>query len=177
MGRALIPGRRPTARLAVIGLLATGLGACGGTAPRHASPTPAAPAASHAPPTLGAPAPGPTNVPAPAAAVAVIEGWASALQRGDVTAAAHYFALPSVLINGTDSGGQSVVVHIFNLQDALAANASLSCGAQLLSADLRGRYVNALFRLTDRGGPGGGRGPGVGQTALTNFLISGARLV
>ena len=36
------------------------------------------------------------------------------------------------------------------VQDALAANASLSCGAQLITTDLRGPYVNALFRLTDR---------------------------
>lgn len=137
---------------------------------RPAQPTPL-------PPTIGVPAPGPTNVPAPAAALAVIRGWADTLRRGDVAGAARFFALPSVLVNGTDSAGQSVLTHIFSFRDAVAANRSLSCGAQLLSADLRGRYVNALFRLTDRIGPGGGCDAGAGQTARTNFVIADGRIV
>jgi hypothetical protein len=94
-----------------------------------------------------------------------------------VTAAARYFALPSVLVNGADASGQALVIHIFKFKDALAANASLSCGAQLLATDLRGSYVNALFRLTDRPGAGAGCGSGSGQTARTNFVISGGHIV
>ena len=46
------------------------------------------------------------------------------------------------------------------------------------SADQRGRYVNALFRLTGRSGLGGSTcGTGVGQTARTNFVIVGGRIV
>jgi hypothetical protein len=109
--------------------------------------------------------------------VAVIRGWSQALERGDVNAAARYFALPSVLVNDANASGQALVVHIFTFKDALAANASLSCGAQLLSTDLRGSYVNALFRLTDRPGAGAGCGSGLGQTARTNFVISGGHIV
>jgi hypothetical protein len=157
--------------------LALGLAGCGGTAHPAGQHRAAQRAPAPLPPINGAPAPGPTNVPAPAAAVAVVRGWADSLRRGDVVAAARYFALPSVLVNGTDSSGRAGVIHIFTRRDATAANATLSCGALLISSDLRGRYVNALFRLTDRGGPGGGCGAGVGQTARTNFVISGGKIV
>ncbi len=169
---------RQTATAAAV-LLAglAGLAGCGGAhrpSTRAAGP-PAA--AAPLPPTVGLPAPGPTNIPAPAADLAVIRGWADMLRRGDVAGAARYFALPSVLVNGTDGAGQVLVAHIFTRRDAVAANAGLSCGAVLLATDLRGRYVNALFRLTDRGGPGGGCGAGVGQTARTNFVIARGRIV
>ena len=92
--------------------------------------------------------------------------------------AARYFALPSVLVNGTD------VRRPIGRHSTSSASATRwrrtrrsPCGAQLLSADLRGRYVNALFRLTDRIGPGGGCGAGVGQTARTNFVIADGRIV
>ena len=171
MGRAFNFGRRAALALAVIGL-----GACGDTVHRAATPKPVTTAAPP-PPILGAPAPGPTNVAAPAAAVAVIRGWSQALERGDVAAAARYFAIPSVLVNDADASGQALVIHIFSFKDALAANASLSCGAQLLATDLRGSYVNALFRLTDRPGAGAGCGSGSGQTARTNFVISDGHIV
>jgi hypothetical protein len=54
---------------------------------------------------------------------------------------------------------------------------TLPCGAKFISADQRGPYINALFRLTDRPGPGGGCGAGAGQTARTNFVISARRIV
>ena len=46
-----------------------------------------------------------------------------------------------------------------------------------LSADQRGRFVNVLFRLTNRPGPGGGCGSGVGQKARTNFVIAHGQIV
>jgi hypothetical protein len=69
------------------------------------------------------------------------------------------------------------LITIHNLAQAEAANETLSCGARLISADQRGRYVSALFRLTGRPGPGGGNcGSGAGETARTNFLIANGRI-
>jgi hypothetical protein len=151
------------------------------TTTRHAqeAPVPSVPAlpqGGSGQPQL--PAPGPTGIAPPATAVAVIKGWSEALRRGNVDGAAHYFAIPSVMINGTDAGGGAVVITIGTLAEAEEANATLPCGARFLSADQRGRYVNALFRLTGRPGPGGSDcGTGAGQTARTNFVIVRGRIV
>ena len=124
------------------------------------------------------PSPGPTGVRAAPGAVSVIRAWSDALRRGDVRGAAQYFALPSVMINGTDSAGQALVITIATAAQAQAANSTLPCGARLISADQRGRYVNALFLLTGRPGPGGTDcGGGVGTTARTNFVIAHGRIV
>jgi hypothetical protein len=118
------------------------------------------------------PAPAPTGRPAGPAAVAVIRAWSDALRRGDVRAAGAYFSLPSELING------ALAFELRTRAQADAASASLPCGAKLLSADQRGAYVNALFELTGRPGPGGSScGSGAGQTARTNFVISGGHIV
>jgi hypothetical protein len=132
------------------------------------NPTPVPPANPQTVPT-----PPPTGIPANPAAVRVIRAWSDALRRGDVDAAARYFALPSVMINGAGVNGLALVNTIETRVQAQAANASLPCGAKFISADQRGRYVNALFRLTNRPGPGGGCGSGAGQTARTNFVIVG----
>ncbi len=124
------------------------------------------------------PSPRPTGVPAAASAVSVIRAWADALRRGDVRGAARYFALPSVMINGTDDAGEALVITIVTEGQAEDANATLPCGAQLISADQRGRYVNALFRLSGRPGLGGSTcDGGVGTTARTNFVIQHGRIV
>jgi len=115
--------------------------------------------------------------PADPAALAVIRGWSDSLRQGNLRAAARYFALPSLLINGPFTpDGEPKVTAIRTFAQAVSANASLPCGAMLISAQRRGRYVNALFRLTDRAGQGGGCGTGVGGTARTNFLIRGGRI-
>lgn len=151
------------------------------TTTRHAqqAPVPSVPAlpqGGSGQPQL--PTPGPTGIAPPATAVAVIKGWSEALRRGNVDGAAHYFAIPSVMINGTDAGGGAIVITIGTLAEAEEANATLPCGARFLSADQRGRYVNALFRLTGRPGPGGSDcGTGAGQTARTNFVIVRGRIV
>jgi hypothetical protein len=148
---------------------------------RHAQQTP--PSSLPALPENGAgqaevPTPGPTGIRPRPAAVAVIRAWSDALRRGDVGGAARYFAIPSVMINGTDAGGSALVIPIGTADEAVQANASLPCGALLLSADQRGRYVNALFRLTGRPGLGGSTcGTGAGQTARTNFVIAQGRIV
>src|SRR5450755_1239162 len=111
---------------------------------------------------------------APAAAVKVIRGWADALRSGHVSAAAAYFRIPSVIYLGSGPP-----VQIRSRTAAQLANAALPCGAQLVSTQRFGRYVNALFRLTDRPGRGGagGCGSGAGETARTNFLIEQGQIV
>jgi hypothetical protein len=107
----------------------------------------------------------------------VIRAWSSALRRGDVRGAARYFARPSEFINGSGANGETPVITIHTRAEAVAVNATLPCGAVFISADQRGRYVNALFRLTDRPGPGGGCSSGAGQVARTNFVITRGRIV
>lgn len=143
--------------------------------------SPASVPASPTPPASGGtqpiPIPRPTGVPAAAAAVGVIRAWSDALRHGDVRGAARFFALPSEMISGVDANGDPAVIAIDTQAEAETANAALPCGARFLSADQRGRYVNALFRLTDRPGQGGGCGAGTGQTARTNFVIVHGRIV
>jgi hypothetical protein len=110
---------------------------------------------------------GPVPAVADASSVGVIRAWSIALRDGDVDAAARYFALPSEFING---GGD--VVSIRTEAQARAANATLPCGARLISTSRHGRYISALFRLTDRPGPDAGCGTGAGQLARTNFIIA-----
>jgi len=174
-------------RGSLIAIMATGIAAgCGSTggvkgAPVHHVSRPATRAAPQLPlevipEALAIPTPGPTRVAASPASVAVIRGWSDALRHGDVIAAAGYFALPSVMINGFDAAGDALVSPIRTRFQAEAANASLPCGAKFISADQRGQYVNALFLLTNRPGPGGGCGSGTGETARTNFVISDGRI-
>ena len=186
------PGPRSSRRAHAVLLIAVmttvvlagcGSGEAGGGGTKgHGAPAPTA-SVQTAPTTPGRgprvetiPAPGPTGVPADPADVAVIRAWSNALRRGDVRGAARYFALPSVMINGPDSEGNAIVITIRTRAQAEAADASLPCGARFISADQRGRYVNARFRLTDRPGPGEGCGGGTGETARTNFIIRGGRI-
>jgi hypothetical protein len=111
-------------------------------------------------------------------AVAVIRGWSDALRHGDLRGAARYFATPSLLVNGTDAGGHPLALEIRSLHDAELANASLPCGATLVSTSRRGHFINALFRLSGRPGPGGSNcAGGVGTTARTDFVIAHGRIV
>ncbi len=162
--------------LVVWALLVAGCGGSGTSLlSHHASQTGAGGAPAQTLPPLGAgplPAPPATGIPADSAAVEVIKGWSSALRRGDVPRAASYFARPSELLNG------QVLFTIRTLAQAEAANETLPCGAKFVSADQRGPYVNVLFALTGRSGPGGGScGSGTGQTARTNFLVSDGHIL
>lgn len=110
----------------------------------------------------------------PAAEVAVIRGWSDALRSGDIATAAGYFRIPSLFFTGNGP-----VVELDSAADVAHANAALPCGARLLAVSARGRYLDALFRLTNRPGPGGsqGCGSGTGQTARTDFLIRNGHIV
>jgi hypothetical protein len=139
------------------------------TARRQAHP----PSAQTAPATPATPAPPGAGRAADAGTVAVIRHWADALRRGDVHAAARLFQIPSVFAPGPD---QEVTLH--SLAQAEAANATLPCGAKLISVvRVGGPLVQALFRLTGRSGRGGSAcNPGAGQTARTNFVIRSGRI-
>jgi hypothetical protein len=104
--------------------------------------------------------------------VTVIKGWSTALRTGHVRAAAEYFQIPSVFFNGP---GDDFVLHSFAAAEFV--NRLLPCGAKYLSATQHGPYVNALFKLTDRSGPGGGTpGCGTGTTARVNFIIHDGKI-
>jgi len=101
--------------------------------------------------------------------VRVIDGWVTALRRGDVDAAARYFATPSVAENGP------LLLQIESLDDARRFNESLPCGARLVRAETQGQFTTATFRLTER--PGAGScGPGAGEVAKTSFVIRDGRI-
>jgi len=110
----------------------------------------------------------------PGNVVRVIVGWSDALRAGHVDAAARYFRIPSVFFSGS---GPPIALR--SLAQVEAVNASLPCGARFVSARPLGRYVNVLFRLTNRPGPGGaqGCGSGTGETARTNFVIRNGHIV
>jgi hypothetical protein len=106
--------------------------------------------------------------------VDVIKGWSTALRTGHVRAAAEYFQIPSVFVNGP---ADEFVLH--NLAAVELVNRLLPCGAEYVSASQRGHYINALFKLTDRSGPGGGPhscAGGVGTTARVDFILSGGKI-
>jgi limonene-1,2-epoxide hydrolase len=115
---------------------------------------------------------GPAAVPGGAdpADVRIIDGWVTALARGDVEAAARYFAIPSIAENGP------VLVRIDSHSDARLFNRSLPCGAKLIRAVTEAGRTTATFRLTERPGPGV-CGAGTGETAATRFEIEHGRIV
>lgn len=160
-----------------------GLAGCGGSGSSLSpGPNPAANRAARrllTPGLTSVPAPPPSGHPASPDAVRVIRAWSDALRAGHVHAAAGYFSVPSEMVNGAGPGGTLAVIKIGSPGQAEAANQTLPCGAKLISADQRGRYVNALFRLTGRSGPGGTSscGGAPGQTARTNFLIADGRII
>ena len=102
--------------------------------------------------------------------VRVIDGWVTALRRGDVDAAARYFAIPSVAENGP------LLLHIKSLGAARRFNESLPCGARLVRAETQGQFTTATFRLIERPGPGT-CGPGTGGAAKTSFVIRDGKIV
>jgi hypothetical protein len=157
MSRAgMVPGKLVVV-VAALAIVLPGCGSSGGSSHR----------------SLGAASPS-GSVSVPVAVVSVIRGWSDALRAGHVAVAARYFRIPSVFFAGD---GAPIVLH--SVAQVQIANAALPCGATYLSAHRHGRYVNALFRLTNRSGPGGeqGCGSGTGQTARVNFLIRDGRIV
>ncbi len=150
--------------------LAWGTAACGGGddggqsakvpgAAERATPTPTpAPAGS-----AESDATTPTEV--DPADVRVVRAWADSLRHGDVRGAAEYFALPSLVANGTTP------LKLENREQVRLFNRALPCGAKVIGSEpaAHGFFI-ATFRLTER--PGRGKcGSGTGETARTAFRI------
>jgi len=179
------PVRAPIT-LAVAALACASAG-CGKATEAASTPTTPSTSAAPAPPSAPVPAlprshgaitlptPGPTGRAADPAAVTVIRSWSDTLRSGDVAAAAHYFALPSRMIN-LAANGTAAVIRIRTPAQAVAANATLPCGARYESSDQRGAYVNVRFKLSSRPGPGGGC-QGASGVARVNFVIRAGRIV
>ena len=96
------------------------------------------------------------------ASVATIRGWVNAERLVKLDAAASFFSLPVIVLNGPEP-------LLLRTRTAVRQwNESLPCGAALLRAvDVRGWTV-ARFRLTDRSG---GHCDGPGGTASTAFAM------
>jgi hypothetical protein len=99
----------------------------------------------------------------------VIRDWADTLRSGDVAGAARFFALPSIVQNGSDP------IALHTRADARAFNQTLPCGARLLRTSSSAGYTTATFRLTERPGPGT-CGTGTGMTARTTFVIKDGKI-
>ena len=142
--------------LAILALTAAIAAGCGGSG--HRSDT--QPSASK---------PGTGVRTAKPADVRVIQGWVDTLRAGHVAAAARYFAVPAIVQN------DSPLAKLTSEAQVRAFNAALPCGAKLKRTFAYGRYVAAVFVLTNR--PGGGCGTGVGQEAATAFVIRKGKIV
>ena len=149
------------AAIAVVILIASAaLAGCGGGKDK----APATPAAA---PAVPAPvvAPGVSRD-----AANIVRRWADTLRRGDVEAAAKFFAVPSFVANGGPPA------HLTTHAAILDFNRSLPCGARLLRADRAHQgFVIATFLLTERPGPGT-CGSGTGATARTAFRVKSGRI-
>jgi hypothetical protein len=105
--------------------------------------------------------------------VRVIRGWADALRSGHVKQAAGFFAVPTIVLDGTNP--QRTLPDVAAVRDF---NRGLPCGARLIGTK-RGRdsFVIATFKLTERTGPGARPCTGVGNLAETAFLIEKRHIV
>lgn len=153
--------RRGACTLAVLALSVAGCSS-GGDDPKRAQATPR-------PKTSATPAQG-GEKPASKADEAIIRGWADALRAGHVEEASRYFAIPSVVSNGTPP------LSLRSRSDVEFFNAALPCGARVTRVVDSGVFVVATFVLTERPGPGE-CGSGVGGTAQTAFMISKGRIL
>jgi hypothetical protein len=163
--------------IAVLAVVALGVGACGSSA-RVTSST-RMPTATLPPPRPSQSAPAPVPIPpanglpkpAGSAAAAVIRGWANALRHGHIAAASRYFALPTLVANGTGP------IELRTRAAVRFFNETLPCGAVLIHTEpgAHGTII-ATFRLTERPGPGV-CGSGVGDTARTAFRIRSGHIV
>ena len=149
------PAARTGQTALVLGALLIAFGGCGGSHKTQPSTTTASQAT-------------PAPVVAPGVsrdAANIVRRWADTLRRGDVAAAAKFFAVPSFVANGGPPA------HLTTHAAILDFNRSLPCGARLVRADRAHHgFVIATFVLTERPGPGT-CGSGTGATARTAFRV------
>jgi hypothetical protein len=148
---------------AAVTALALGAAACGGgDGDKRGAVT--TPGATTTPESTAEPAK-PEPAPPDPGDVRIVRAWADTLRRGDVHAAARYFAIPSLVSNGTPP------IKLETRAEAEFFNQTLPCGAKLIDTEpaAHGFFI-ATFRLTER--PGTGEcGTGTGATARTAFRV------
>jgi hypothetical protein len=105
--------------------------------------------------------------PADPAAARVVRGWTDAQRASDIERASSYFALPSIVQNGTPPR------ELRTRADVRTFNSSLPCGAHVLKVYGFERFTVVSFRLTNRPGA---RCDGVGHQAATAFLVRGGKI-
>ena len=142
--------------------LALVVGGCGSDAGQAKTPPPPKRAATPAPLA---------EKPAAERDVAVIRGWTDALRRGEVARASRYFAIPSVVSNGTSP------IRLTSRSDVKFFNRTLPCGAKFARAVDTGAFVVATLVLTERPGRGRCGAGAVGSEAYTAFLIRRHKIV
>ena len=151
---------RPFAAVVVAVLAVSALAGCGGSKsspPATVAQDDPGPIPAHSDLDLPPGVPDRATGPAEAESRRVINAWLRALRRGEVTRAAHYFALPSKFQNSTP------VLTVHTKRERIAVNLSLPCGAKAREMGAAGVYTIVTFVLTKR--PGGNCGTGVGGTA------------
>jgi hypothetical protein len=150
--------------------LALALSACGGGGGDRAK-TSATTATGGGTQRSGPPPSGGTATKVDPAAARVVRDWADTLRRGDVSGAAGYFAVPSVVANG------SAPVRLSSRLAIRRFNASLPCGARLIDTQPAPQgFLIATFLLTER--PGAGEcGSGTGHSARTAVRVRDGRIV
>jgi len=151
--------------------LALGAAACGGgdgdDRSEAATPEPTAAEPERTAEPESTAEPDAESAPPDPADVRVVRAWADTLRHGRVRAAARYFALPSLVSNGTPP------IKLETPAEAEFFNRTLPCGARLIDTEPapHGFFI-ATFRLTER--PGAGEcGTGTGETARTAFRVRG----
>ena len=98
----------------------------------------------------------------------VIADWADAVRRGDPDAAAGFFDLPAVVYQPS----QPSALQVNTPQIAAAFNASLPCGAKLITTNPDGRYVVGTFLLVRLGAV---KCDGEGGLARVGFVFGDKR--
>ncbi|MCW2954554.1 MAG: hypothetical protein JWQ48_3724 [Conexibacter sp.] len=165
-----LPGRSSRWLTGAATAAALALCACGGGGGGQAKTSPTTPTGGGTQRSGPAPSGGSATSVDPAA-VGVVRAWAHTLRRGDVPGAAGYFAVPSVVANG------SAPVRLSSRRALRAFNASLPCGARVVDTQPAPHgFLIATFLLTER--PGAGAcGTGTGHTARVAFRIRDGRIV
>ena len=152
-------------RILIVPVLCAGLAACGGSSDGDdPSPATAQPGAGRQEGT----APRADTRRADAGSLSVIRGWAAAQGKGDTTKAASFFALPTIVANGSDP------LRLTKPSQIRGFNKALPCGADITRAYDAGRYTVVTFRLTRR--PGADCGEGTGGSASTAFQIRAGKI-
>ena len=104
------------------------------------------------------------------ASARVVRDWVAALRGGDAARAANFFAVPTVVSNG------SGLMKLRSRSAVLAFNRGLPCGARMIAARRAKKgFLIATFVLMNRHGGGRCDIP-PGSTARTAFRVRGGRI-